>query len=95
MVVMGKSGMDAGLEQVRAGTVWHCMAFEREQSSKDRAEYARTEQQTRSRGIGLWIDPIPVPPWEYRNQAVINTSASLIVAQIDPPSIQRGAARRA
>lgn len=53
-------GKDAGAEQVRAGMAW---AFTR---YKPGPELIRLEQEARAAGLGLWVDPAPVPPWEWR-----------------------------
>ncbi len=67
--VVGKvivGGTDASLEQVRAGMAWHYKAYASEQASSDRVAYAWTEEDARAARRGLWRDPAPVPPWEYR-----------------------------
>ena len=54
-------GLDANAEQVRRGMAW---VFER-YAPKDSFLYAvQTEAQNAKRG--LWVDPRPVPPWEWR-----------------------------
>lgn len=57
---------DAGLEMIRQGLAWHYKAYEKEQSPADRAAYAEAEEAARSAGIGLWRDPEPAAPWEWR-----------------------------
>lgn len=67
--VVGKlllDGRDVCLAQVRAGMAWHYKAYQREQSTADQAAYAAFEDSARREGVGLWVDPRPVPPWEYR-----------------------------
>jgi endonuclease YncB( thermonuclease family) len=61
-------GTDAGLELVRMGLAWHYKAFEREQSAVDRGRYADAEAGARAAHIGLWRDPNPTPPWEFRHR---------------------------
>lgn len=53
-------GMDASAEQVRAGMAW---VFDRYVT--DRTLYA-LQDTARTAGRGLWADPVPVPPWEWR-----------------------------
>lgn len=70
--VLGKvrvNGVDANLEQVRAGMAWHYKQFEREQAPKDRVAYAAAEAQARAKLIGLWSMKDPTPPWDYRHSA--------------------------
>jgi endonuclease YncB( thermonuclease family) len=59
-------GRDCGLDQIKAGLAWHYKAYEREQSKTDRTEYSQAEEQAKTAGSGLWADPAPVPPWEWR-----------------------------
>jgi micrococcal nuclease len=58
---------DANLEQVRTGFAWHSKKFVKEQSPSDRTLYAEAETAARSRKLGLWLDPKPMPPWEWRH----------------------------
>jgi endonuclease YncB( thermonuclease family) len=55
-----------GLEQVRAGMAWHATAYQHEQTPEERDQYARAERAARADRRGLWIDPDPIPPWEWR-----------------------------
>jgi endonuclease YncB( thermonuclease family) len=61
------NGVDANLEQVRAGMAWHYKAYAREQSATDRDAYARVELAARAAGVGLWKDAKPIPPWDWRH----------------------------
>lgn len=60
------NGIDANLEQVKAGLAWHYKKYEKEQSEEDRDTYAREEDQARTRQRGLWRDAAPEPPWDWR-----------------------------
>jgi endonuclease YncB( thermonuclease family) len=67
--IVGKvlaSGADAGLRQLEAGLAWHYKRYEQEQSDWDRVAYARAEVRARAQKRGLWHDPKPVPPWDFR-----------------------------
>lgn len=59
-------GQDANLEQVRRGCGWHYKQYQNEQSLDDRLSYNAAEEAARRDRIGLWVDPKPVPPWEWR-----------------------------
>lgn len=59
-------GEDINLALLRSGLAWHYRAYEREQSSEERALYAQTEQQAREHRLGLWRDAHPVAPWDFR-----------------------------
>lgn len=54
------AGIDANAEQVRRGMAW---VFDR--YATDRSLYA-IQDEARAARRGLWSDPAPVPPWEYR-----------------------------
>lgn len=59
-------GVDANLQLVKEGMAWHYKKYQKEQSPADRVVYARAEDFARSKRLGLWIDPSPIPPWEFR-----------------------------
>jgi endonuclease YncB( thermonuclease family) len=60
--------VDANLEQVKHGLAWHYKKYEREQSIEDRAAYANAEIEARAAGRGLWSDPAPMSPWDWRHR---------------------------
>jgi len=67
--ILGKvllSGEDMNLEQIRAGLAWHYKKYQNEQTPSDRDLYSEAENEARDAGRGLWHDPEPIPPWEYR-----------------------------
>lgn len=55
-------GQDANAEQVRAGMAW---AYTRYLTDP---EIQRLHDAARAAGVGLWADPKPVPPWEWRHK---------------------------
>ena len=57
---------DVGLAQVSAGLAWHYKYYQQEQTPEERAAYTRAEDDARLSRLGLWADPKPVPPWEWR-----------------------------
>ena len=57
-------GKDAGAEQVRSGMAWVYRQYARGYDS-----LYPIEQDARRAGRGLWRDPQPVPPWEWRRAA--------------------------
>ena len=61
-------GVDANLEQLKRGLAWHYKKYEREQPPEDRATYAGAEIEARGAGRGLWADPAPVAPWDWRHR---------------------------
>lgn len=69
--IVGKvmiDGRDACLDQVRAGLAWHFKRYENEQPPADRLSYAAAEAAARSAKAGLWVDPAPVAPWDWRKK---------------------------
>jgi endonuclease YncB( thermonuclease family) len=69
--ILGKvllNGEDMNLEQVRAGLAWHYKKYQKEQTPSDRALYSAMEIEARESKRGLWRDPEPAPPWEYRKR---------------------------
>ncbi len=58
------SGQDLGLKQVRAGLGWYLRSYR--QAPSESAAYARAEQQAKEAKRGLWAEPRPIPPWEWR-----------------------------
>lgn len=59
-------GRDMNIEQVKAGMAWHFKKYEDEQEPQDRINYAAAEQQARAARLGLWQDPNPTVPGEWR-----------------------------
>ncbi len=60
--------IDAGLHLVAAGLAWHDARYAEAQSAEDRVAYAAAQQQARAARRGLWQDPEPVAPWEWREK---------------------------
>ena len=56
------NGVDANLEQVKAGMAWHYKKYAKEQLFEDRETYARAEEQASAGRRGLWSEAEPVPP---------------------------------
>ncbi len=52
--------LDVNAEQVRRGFAWVFRRY-----SNDAALLA-LEAQAKSAGLGLWADPHPIPPWDWR-----------------------------
>jgi endonuclease YncB( thermonuclease family) len=67
--IVGKivvDGQDINVRLVQAGLAWHYKAYAKEQSRSDTELYANAEIEAREKRVGLWADPEPVPPWEWR-----------------------------
>ena len=62
-------GIDANLEQVKAGLAWHYKKYQNEQLPEDRILYSNAEYQARGDKRGLWVDQNAIPPWDFRKNA--------------------------
>ena len=59
---------DAGLAQLEAGLAWWDRETRKEQTLSDQGYYEYAEFDARNKRIGLWQDPAPMPPWEWRKK---------------------------
>jgi endonuclease YncB( thermonuclease family) len=57
---------DISLQMIRDGVAWYDRSYEGSMSAVERRLYAESEQLARSECRGLWQDPSPTPPWEWR-----------------------------
>ena len=67
--VIGKvllDGADMNLRQVEAGYAWWYEYYKRDQSEADQQAYSAAEQQAKGSGIGLWSEPAPINPYDWR-----------------------------
>jgi methylphosphotriester-DNA--protein-cysteine methyltransferase len=62
-------GKDVNIEQIKAGLAWHYKKYADEQPAADRVTYAQAEAEARAAKRGLWQDPNPTPPSEFRVEA--------------------------
>lgn len=58
-------GRDINLEMVQSGWAW---GYRQYLNSPYRSEYLNAEEAARRSRLGLWSDPSPTPPWEFRKQ---------------------------
>jgi len=56
-------GKDVNAAMLEVGMAWHYEKYDDRQSMADRQEAARKA------GVGLWGDPRPIPPWEWRKMS--------------------------
>jgi len=62
-------GRDVSHELVRTGFAWWFRKY-----ATHETELARLEAEAQAARRGLWIDPHPIPPWEWRNQRATASS---------------------
>jgi micrococcal nuclease len=69
--VVGKvvdSEGDVNLALVRSGMCWWYRTYAHEQPEVNHVLYEEAETTARREGRGLWRDPAPVPPSEWRRR---------------------------
>jgi endonuclease YncB( thermonuclease family) len=60
-------GKDINLAQVEAGLAWWYREYQREQTPEQRRAYEAAEERARADRRGLWQQPNPVKPSDYRH----------------------------
>jgi endonuclease YncB( thermonuclease family) len=65
--VLLPNGDNVDLDQVKTGMAWHYKQYEDEQSPVDRTAYAAAECAAMKAQIGLWSDPHPIQPQDFRH----------------------------
>ena len=58
--------LDANHGQLLAGMAWWYRYYAKEQSPEDRGRYESAEDEAKKRGWGLWADPNPINPYDWR-----------------------------
>jgi micrococcal nuclease len=58
-------GKNVNEEMVRLGLAW---AYRRYLDAPYASEFIGAEEEAREKGLGLWQEPNPVPPWEFRRR---------------------------
>lgn len=56
-------GMDVGREQIVRGMAWMSRRYTQDPS------YDTAESNAKAQQLGLWRDPAPIAPWDYRRPA--------------------------
>ncbi|RMH96313.1 thermonuclease family protein [Stutzerimonas nitrititolerans] len=58
--------LDAGRAQLANGMAWWYERYAKEQPQEERHAYEFEQAEARARSVGLWRDPQPIPPWDWR-----------------------------
>jgi endonuclease YncB( thermonuclease family) len=69
--ILGKvllDGQDICHQQIKAGLAWHYKKYQNQQPLVDRDDYSASETAAKSEKLGLWSDPRPVAPWDFRKR---------------------------
>ncbi len=67
--IVGKiqfGNQDINLAMIKAGMAWHFTKYQKDQPFEDRLNYLHAQMDAEKQKNGLWIDPNPIPPWEFR-----------------------------
>lgn len=76
------NGQDVGLKQIENGMAWHFKRFSSEQSADSRIRYTKAEIKARGDKVGLWNEKAPMPPWEFRNEEPVESTATAKTARL-------------
>ncbi len=60
--------VDAGHDQISAGLAWWYRQYAKSQMRDDALHYESAEREAVARRVGLWSDPYPTPPWNWRRK---------------------------
>lgn len=60
-------GQSANLQMAQEGFAWHYKKYAGEQTADEQTVFAAAETAARLAVIGLWSQPDPVPPWDWRD----------------------------
>ena len=60
-------GESANFNMIHGGYAWHFKKYESEQTTLERDLFASEETLARSNTIGLWSEPDPIAPWDWRD----------------------------
>jgi endonuclease YncB( thermonuclease family) len=55
-------------QQIKSGLAWHYKKYQDEQPLEDRDAYSASELTAKSQKLGLWSEPLPIPPWDFRKK---------------------------
>lgn len=76
-------GQDINLAQLKAGLAWYYRAYESDIEPARRKPYADAEAEAKAAKRGLWTDPNPQPPWDFRR-----TGAATVTRDSGPATTQ-------
>lgn len=84
------NGVDIGSQMLRDGVAWYDHAGDFGLKEVDRNLYAQCEEAARNEKRGLWQEPSPVAPWEYRRAQLARLNGI-----VSTPSFRQSQTRRA
>lgn len=61
-----QEGSDINYVQIQRGLAWFYHKYKNELSVADQSAYQQAEEAAHTQRLGLWTDPQPIAPWDYR-----------------------------
>ena len=61
------NNQSANLQMIQEGFAWHYKKYAGEQTADEQTVFAQAETNARLAVIGLWSQPYPVAPWDWRD----------------------------
>ena len=55
-------------QQIKSGLAWHYKKYQDEQPEEDQSAYSTSELTAKRQRLGLWSEPQPIPPWDFRKK---------------------------
>jgi endonuclease YncB( thermonuclease family) len=69
--ILGKvyhDNKDINLVMIQSGLAWHYKQYAKDQPVTDRSIYADAQESAMKDKKGLWSEPNPIPPWDFRRK---------------------------
>ena len=60
--------LDASMYQLTVGMAWWYRYYAKEQTPEQRGQYEFAEFEAKAKKAGLWQEPEPIAPWEWRRR---------------------------
>lgn len=76
--------MDVGQQMIRDGVAWYDKTYENDLTEAERNLYIGSEEAARNERRGLWQEPSPTPPWQWKEAQLAKqraTSTAALTAQ--------------
>jgi micrococcal nuclease len=68
--------MDVGAQMIRDGVAWFDPRASDRLTDAERQIYAECQSAARSERRGLWQDPNPIAPWDFKQQQIVATATT-------------------
>ena len=84
---------DVNYQMVKKGFAWHFKRYEKEQARNDAKKYAIAEVKARSSLIGVWSEPDPIAPWDWRKgkrPIILNNQQKQVAIQTKRQATPKG-----